>query len=315
VRPSGPRTWKEAKALLDAHTKTVNGEKVIDPAVVENVMRNPDAMRDLKTNDPAAWSAFHNQRQKIYTAHDSELKSWIENNVPEAKGQQVSVETVGHENGVDRDFRAGVIITDPVTKQPKFIEIPKEAWKGKSDRIFSEKTGGPSDPDGAAKWAKDHQQLQTDQHHAEASPDMADQGYVRDPQTGEWRKTQFTSNLELTKHGQSTLVDPEGLGRTYETKVAEAYHAGNKGDAFAQANKAADSLTGVRDGYADQHYGIKEMPPKVKAGIDAIRSVKDGTMTPPQAEAEIKKMGYSDLPDFMEKVSGQFGALKWARKP
>jgi hypothetical protein len=315
MRPSGPKTWQEARALINGSTKTVNGRKVIDPAVVENVMRNPDAMRKLKAEDPAAWATFHEGRQKIYDAHDADLKSWIENNVPEAKGQNIEVRTVGTPTGVDRDFRAGRMITDPVTGQQKFIEIKKEAWKSQSDKIFSEKTGGPSDPAGAAKWAKDHQQLQTDQYHAEASVDMADQGLVQDPRTGEWRKTQFPqSNLELTKHGQSTLIDPEGLGKTYETKVAEAYHAGNKGDAFAQAGKAVKTLEGVRDGYAEQHYGVKELPPKVKAGIDAIKEVEAGTMTPAQAEAKIKEMKLGSLPDFMEKISGQFGAFKWARK-
>jgi hypothetical protein len=315
MRPGGPKTWQEAGALIKANTRTVNGVKVIDPAVIENVMRNPDAMRKLKGEDPTTWAAFHEGRQQIYSAHDAELENWIKDNVTGAKDQSVEVRSVGTANGVDRDLRAGVTITDPVTGQPRFIEIPKEKWQAQSNKIFSQKTGGPGDPAGQAKWAKDHQQLQTDQHHAEASVDMSDQGLVRDPQTGEWRQTQFDkSNLVLTEEGHSQLIDPEGLGRTYETKVAESYHAGNRGDAFAQAGKAVKTLDAVRKGYADQHYGVKEPPPKIKAGTEAIRQVEDGTLTPAEAEAKLKKMGYSDLPDFMEKISGQFGAFKWARQ-
>ncbi len=51
-----------------------------------------------------------------------------------------------------------------------------------------QETGGPTDPKGAAKWAKDHQQLGTDQYHAEASVDMADQRTVKNEQTGKWRR-------------------------------------------------------------------------------------------------------------------------------
>jgi hypothetical protein len=326
LRPEGPRTWQEARGLINANTKTVNGRKVVDPKVVENVMRNPDAMRALKGEDPGLWKTFTDARQQVYDAHDGQLKSWIEANVPEAKGHNVKIETFGTKTGVDRDFRAGVEIIDPSTGEKKFIEIPKEHWQDQSNKIFSAKTGGPGDSAGAAKWAKDHQQLQTDQHHGEASVDMSDQGYVQDPATGEWRKTQFTridehgnvvgdSNLDMTKRGESTLLDPDGVGRTYETKVAEAYHADHPADAYAQANKAVHSLEGVREGYAKQHYGVKELPPKVQAGMDAIKQVADGTMTPAQAEAKLKEMKYADLPDFMEKISGQFGAFKGARKP
>ena len=88
--------------------------------------------------------------------------------------------------------------------------------------------------------------------HSEAGVDLADQGRVLDPAIGEWVQTQVTPNIEMTKHGESTLLDPEGGGRTYETKVADSYHTGATRDAYQQASKAAHTLTEVRSGYMAQ---------------------------------------------------------------
>lgn len=323
---AGPRTPKSrADAMAtDIKNKTAGGKKV-DKATVEQILRDPDAMRELRKNYPEVWKDFHETRQKIYDAHDAKLKDWIKKNVPGAEGKDIDVESFGTKDGVDRDYRAGYVITDPATGTKTFIEIPKERWAGESQKIFAAETGGPTDPKGAAKWSKDHQQLATDQYHAESSVDMADQRRVWNPEggptgkdgkpTGAWEQTQVTPNVDMVKQGRATLLDPDGLGKTYETKVAESYHAGNPLDAFKQADKAVHSLEGVREGYAMQGYGIKELPPKIAEGMQAIKDVQSGKLDPAGAEARIREIGYpGGLPDFMERISSQFAGFKWARK-
>lgn len=314
AKPKGTPAERAASFAEDLAAKTADGGKV-DRATVERVLRDPDAMRELKKRHPDLWKKMHETRAEIYEGHDRQLEQWVRENVPGAEGKQIEVESFGTPDGVDRDYRVGYVTTDPVTGQRRFIELKKEVWASESHRIFAAETGGPTDPKGAAKWAKDHQQLATDQYHGEASVDMADQGSVYNEATGKWEKTQVTPNVEMVKAGKSTLLDPDGLGKTYETKVAEAYHEGNILDAYKQADKAVHSLEGVGDGYAKQGYGVKDPPPRVKAGMDVIKDVQSGRLTPEAAEARLKDLDYSGgLPDFMEKVSGQFASFKWARK-
>ncbi len=312
-KPKGSPAERAATLANDLAAKTADGGKV-DRATVERVLRDPDAMRELKKNRPDLWKKMHETRAEIYEGHDRKLEQWVRDNVPEADGKQIEVESFGTPDGVDRDYRVGYVSTDPVTGQRRFIELKKETWAAESHRIFAGETGGPTDAKGAAKWAKDHQQLATDQYHAEASVDMADQGTIYNEATGKWEKSQITPNVEMVKAGKSTLLDPDGLGKTYETKVSEAYHEGNVLDAYKQADKAVHSLEGVQDGYAKQGYGVKDPPPKVKAGMDVIKDVQSGKLTPEAAEAKLKDLKYDGLPDFMEKVSGQFASFKWVRK-
>ena len=312
--PKGSPAERAASMAKDIAAKTADGGTV-DRATVEYILRDPDAMRELKKSHPDLWKKMHETRAQIYEGHDRQLEQWVAENLPEADGKKIVVESFGTPDGVDRDYRVGYETTDPVTGERSFIELKKEKWAAESQRIFAKETGGPTDPKGAAKWAKDHQQLATDQYHGEASVDMADQRMVRNAKTGTWEKRQVTPNVDLVKAGKATLLDPDGLGKTYETKVAASYHEGNKLDAYKQADKAVHSLEGVGDGYAKQGYGVKDPPPKVKAGIDVIKDVQSGKLTPEAAEARLKDLEYSGgLPDFMEKVSGQFASLKWARK-
>lgn len=84
-------------------------------------------------------------------------------------------------------------------------------------------------------------------------------------------------------------------------QVAEAYHEGNHLDACKQVDKAVHLPEGVREGYAKQGYSMKD--------------VRFGKLKPAEAEACLKELGHNGgLPDFMEKVSGQFASFKWARK-
>ena len=317
-----PRTrWPEG----DAHTRaeamakelaeqTAHG-KAADAGTVDSIMKDPDAMRQLKKEHPELWQEFHKVRNEVYKRHDSELKQWISDNVPEATGKDVVIETFGTKDGVDRDYRAGYVIDDPVTGHKRFIEIPRKEWATQSERIFAENTGGPTDPARAHQWAKDRQQVATDYSHSEASVDMSDQATIWNETTGQWEKTQITSNLEMVEQGHSTLLDPEGLGHTYTTKVMESYAPGNHLDAYRQATKSVDTLDACRDGYRAQDYTVTDLPPKVNDGMEIIRQVDAGDISPDVADARLAELGYDKgLPDFMESVSGQFASLKLSRR-
>ena len=317
-----PRTrWPEGDARTRAEAmarelaeQTADGRPV-DAATVDSIMRDPDAMRDLRRNHPELWQEFHEVRDQIYERHDAELSQWISDNVPEARGRDVVIETVGTRDGVDRDYRAGYVVDDPNLLRRRFIEIPRREWATQSERIFAEGTGGPTDPAGARQWARDHQQLATDYSHAEASVDMSDQATVWNEETGRWERTQVVPNLHLVEHGRSTLLDPEGLGSTYTTKVMESYAPGNHHDAYRQATKAIDTLDACREGYVKQDYTVTGLPPKVDAGMEIIRQVDAGDITPDVADARLAELDYTGgLPDFMKALSGQFASLGHARK-
>jgi hypothetical protein len=309
------RAGKMAEAIKERAAPGEDGRPRVDADTMEKIMRDADGARELKARDPKAWEAYDNARQDLYAAHDAELRSWIAENVPDAAGRHVEVRTVGTPNGVDRDYRAGIVHTDPVTGRETFIEIPSAKWAGESQRIFSGMTGGPGDAPGAAEHARSHQQLQTDYGHSEAGVDLADQGRVLDPQTGRWEQAQITPNIELVKHGESTLIDPEGVGRTYETKVANSYHTGAVRDAYQQAGKAAHTLTEVRSGYMAQDYKLASTPDGIAEGMRIIDRVTSGEIKPAEGDAALRAANLGDgLPDFMERLSGQFAKLKQAHQ-
>ncbi|MBU2603763.1 MAG: hypothetical protein KKA32_16650 [Actinobacteria bacterium] len=313
-KPRPSPTERATSIADDIAAKTADGGSV-DRSTTERVMSDPDAMRELRKNHPEAWKKFNETRSKIYEGHDRKLKEWIENNVPEAAGREIVVDPFGNPEGTDRDYRAGYITTDPVTGQRRFIELKKEKWAGKSAEIFAAETGGPTDPAGAKKWANDRQQLATDAHHAEAPVDMADQAKMYNEKTGQWEKTQITPNADMVKAGRSTLLDPKGYGTSYETKVLASHNQGNTLDAYAQAGKAAHSLEDVRKGYDAQGYEVRDLPSQVDAGLGVIKDVHAGKLDAAGADAKLRSLGYEGgLPELMEKVSGQFESLKWARK-
>jgi hypothetical protein len=297
----------------DIASKTSDG-KPLDVPTVERIMRDPDAMRKLRASNPDAWSKFNETRQKVYKSHDAELREWAKKNLPEGQEHEIAVHTVGHVDGVDRDYRLGYFVKDPKGHN-RFIEIPREKWAGESQRIFSEKTGGPSDPKGAERWTSERQQLQTDYTHEEASIDMADQGTVYDPKTGEWKETRMTPNDQMVKDGHSTLIDPEGYGDTYRTKVMNSYKQGNTLDAFTQADKATGSLDKIRAGYTKQGYAVGDLDPNLMEAGNVIHAAKNGTISVADANAELARLGFTDgLPSVTDAIAKQFADLGSAKK-
>ena len=313
-----------AKRIISA-TKHRNGKPYADPQTVLEIMSDPQATRSLKhpDTDPVVREAFENTRQEIYAEHDRQLKSYVEKNVV-TDGSEVrvaEVRTPGKEStfNTDRDFRVVRKATDPNTGETVWIEVSAKKWKNESHRIFAENTGGPTDsPSAMRAHAEQHQQLGTDRFDAEAPPDMSDQGWVEGPD-GQMHPTQVESQLARTKRGDGPLKDPETLGNAYENKVLKASNEGHQGEAFVQAKKASQDFAEVRGGYEKQGYELKPLDKKTQDGMRIVERIgSEGFDSPDavsKANAELRDAGFEGgLPDYMNRLKGQIGGLKWAKK-
>jgi hypothetical protein len=339
----GPQAPDSASAArIRAATRVgPDGVPMADRATVLATMRDPAAVRALKTASPEVQAAFNNTRNQIYRQHDADVLRDLHGS-PGMEGKRlavVDVRTPGsdrdpfntHKDSVntDRDFRVVEIRRDPATGRTEAIEIDRRRWETSSDRAFAKATGGPANSRADSRqWAKDHQQNATDRYHAEASPDLAMQGYVQDA-SGQWRQAQIKPNIQIVAEGKGTLHDPEALGKTYETKVtnalpkeyatkpAEVARSGKLGEAYVQAGKAVETMTHVRAGYAKQGLGVGDLPPAMRKGMAIVGEGKANFGNPAAVaatDAKLRAAGFTGgLPDFMGKVSGQIEALKWAR--
>ncbi len=288
-------------------------------------MADPEATRSLKhpDTDPVVREAFENTRQEIYAEHDRQLKSYVENNVVTdgSEVRVVEVRTPGKEKSfnTDRDYKVVRESTDPKTGETVWIEVPAKKWKGESHRIFAENTGGPTDsPSAMRAHAERHQQLGTDRFDAEAPPDMWDQGWVEGPD-GRMQQTQVEPQLARTKRGDGPLNDPETLGQAYENKVLKASNEGHQGEAFVQAKKASQDYVEVRDGYEQQGYELKPLDQKTQDGMRIVEKIGTEGFDSPEAVAkadtDLRNAGFEGgLPEYMNRLKGQIGGLKWAKK-
>ena len=323
--PSTSAPESPAAARIRSATKMgPDGIPFADREAVLATMRDPIATRTLKTASPEVQAAFNNTRNQIYREHDAAVLRELRTQ-PDMKGKRLAVVEVRTASAdpdslnTDHDFHVVEVRTDPATGHTEAIEVKQSRWQAISDKAFAKATGGPADnPVAARKYAKDHQQNPSDEFHGEASPDLAMRGYVKDPDTGQWRQAQVRPNIELVKEGKGVLHDPEALGKTYETKVNEAYHLSkeNRGEAYVQAGKAVETMTQVRAGYARQGLTVSQLSPKMRAGMAVVGQGKacfDNPAAVAAADAKLKAAGFrGGLPDFMGKVSGHFEALKWS---
>jgi hypothetical protein len=313
-----------------------DGVPFADRAAVLETMRNPTAVRELKTAPPQVQAAFNNTRNQIYREHDAAVLRELRTR-PDMAGKRlavVDVRTPGSDpNSIntDRDFRVVELHTDPRTGRTEAIEVDRRTWGESSDRAFARATGGPADdPVAARDYARAHQQNATDRYHEEAAPDLARQAYVKDPVTGEFSQHQVRPNIERVAAGETTLHDPQALGKTYETKVVDALprdyasnpagaaQSGRLGEAYVQAGKAIDTMSHVREGYARQGYDVGKLPPDLQRGM-AIVSEGKANFHDPQAvaalDARLRAASFDGgLPAFAKQVSGQIEALKWAKQ-
>ncbi len=330
TKPDAPKPpgkpLSPAEQVRSGIKKGKDGKPYANKADVLEIMTDPQAVRSLKNAPPEVQKAFENTRQLIYEGHDIAVENHVRTKVAGMAGKEIKVMEVrspgsdGTTLNTDRDFRVCYKDVDPKTGKEIWIEVDRRNWEMESNRSFAEATGGPTHPpEAAAKWAKDHQQLPTDLNHPEACADFSDQALIWDEKRGTWTQTQIKSNIEMVRDGTSTLVDPDGLGKMYETKVDDAFKSGQPTtEAFVQADKAVRDLVQCRTGYMSQDYKMPPLPDNLRDGIQIVQRGASDPSNPAAwtaAEAELKQAGFpGGLAEFMGQMRGQFGALGDATK-
>lgn len=326
--PSAPVMSDAARLVQGRMQRAGNGEYYAHPDDVLAIMRDPSMVRALKKAPPELQQAFSNTRESIYRQHDNAVVEFVRQNVKGMKYRMVKVlefRTPGADGAnlnTDRDYRVCYYAgRNPDNGQEMWIEVPRRDWEDFSYGTFAQLTGKPDGtPKENREWAEMHQQLATDRYHPEASPAFTDQKSVWNPKTGKVEKMQVTSNFtRVSKNRQEGLdvADPHALGQMYVVKVADARF---KHEAFVQANKAVKALIELRKSYNVQGRAIGVVPEKMMAGMVAVSNAcaklaADPNCRDPVAIAKAERIlhenGFSGLNDFMQKMSGQFEALKF----
>lgn len=331
ARPSAQTRGRNLADRINSLPDGPDGQKVLPRDMVTEIMRDPDAARELRRLNPKAYEAYTQSRKPIQAEHDARLKKELESRY----GWEVRVETFGTEKGIDRDYRVVREVPDPADPSKRvWTEVPRGMWQNDSYRIFSEQTGGPTGPNNArtrqaqAKHAQDHQQLATDKYHEQACTDMSDQFYVPgpdgrlvqvqrtgpDPRTGEMRPL---SNLDLVESGNGRLHSGKELGDTYRNKVFAPGPDGQPtlgADSLAQARKAAHTLEAVRDGYAKQGFDPGPMDPKLRQGMNILEQGASMKWDPETTNRALQNAGFEGgMKGYMNSIGNHFTKLDSAR--
>lgn len=302
------------KDVMDA-VKTKDGKQYIDLEKVVEIMRDPAQVRTLKNSAPD-WlkKVFDDSRNEIYKKHDADLKKHISDTY-KLDPNDIKIDdfrTPGTEGSfnlnTDRDYR---VLRKVKTNdgQEIWVELQRENWIDKSYEIFGEHTKKPygmSDKE----WAEKHLQRATDRFDAEAGKDYSD--HIFNSDTGEIIKGE--PNIVKVKHGEGTLYDAEGIGKMYQNKVNNALEPGTIPEAYAQAQKAVDSLDKVKKSYIGQDLPVKETPANLKEAMDVIKSAKtDANASPESIEKlnnKLKNLEYKDVGEVAKDIADEFKNLK-----
>lgn len=312
-------TLETINKVKNAIKKDYAGREYVDKKLVIEIMQDPQKVRTLKNHAPMeVQKAFENTRSAIQKAHDQDLIKWIseKEGIPPHHIKVDDFRTPGTEGfrlNTDRDYRVVVRGGKDANGQDIWIEMPTKKWAEKSHEFFGKHTEKPADIS-HADWSRKCQQMPTDKHHVEASIDYSDQGV--DPETG--KPIKVKPNILKVKAGESTLIDPEGLGNMYHEKVNASIRDNNIPEAYAQCKKGVDSLDKVRKGYQKQGYELGKLPDNLKKGMEIIEKAPvDDTATPARLEnlqKQLQSLGFKDVNDFSGKMSGQFKNLGNAKK-
>ena len=299
--------------------KTVNGQEVVDPQKVLEIMRDPAKVRTIeKHGTPEMKRIFERSRNKIYTEHDARLKDFISKtyNLPPDEIQIHDFRTPGkggNSVNTDRDYRVLRKVKGADGRE-HWIELQRRNWQEKSYEIFGEVTDKPDGVD-ATEWAERHQQRATDRFDAEAGKDYSD--HVFNPETGEIEIS--SNNITRVKEGKGTLIDAQETGRMYKNKVGNALKNGTEPEAYAQAKKAVKTLKEVREGYDKQNLEIKDLPGNLQKAMKVIEDAHvDANATPEYMDMvrnKLNQLEYDNIGDVAGDMERSFGDLKEYNAP
>jgi len=299
--------------------KTVNGQEVVDPQKVLEIMRDPAKVRTIeKHGTPQMKEIFERSRNKIYNEHDARLKDYISKtyHLPPDEIQIHDFRTPGKKGtsvNTDRDYRVLRKVKGADGRE-HWIELQRRNWQEKSYEIFGEVTDKPDGVD-ATEWAERHQQRATDRFDAEAGKDYSD--HIYNPETGEIEIS--SNNITRVKEGKGTLIDAQETGRMYKTKVGNALKNGTEPEAYAQAKKAVKTLKEVREGYKKQDLKIKDLPENLQKAMKVIEDAHvDANATPDYMDMmrnKLNQLDYDNIGDVAGDMERSFGDLKEYNAP
>ncbi len=335
---TGPGTSTPHVQKLRGKLKMVNGEPVLPLKDVLATQKSTKNTRDVKNakNAKELQKGFNNTlRKHVYEPHDKKLTEHV-GSMPEYKGKEIRIDDfrtpgAGDDSvNTDRDYRVLVkrTYTSGGKTMSEWVEVPKEKWLNKSQRIFAGETGfkKPSNwkvlsPAEKQRLYQDHfesySQRGTDRADIEASPDYTDQKRLANGAT-----VNIRPNILNVKEGKALLKDPDTLGRMYSEKVNAEIRRGNGAEALAQAAKGAKSILAVRDGYAKQGMSLppmgknKNVAKNLEKALDFISKQKGDSTTDPKAvESQLHALGFKGgLGEVMNRVEAQFVGLKNSKK-
>jgi hypothetical protein len=308
---------------------------------VLEVQKNPHQVRALKQSGSlSSQEAFNNTlRNEVYKPHDQMLLERLRQSSPELADKKLVVHDfrtpgkAANPINTDRDFR--VLMQD---NKGKWVEVPKTKWEQHSNDAFAELTffdkskcpGGMDPAQQKAWWAEQHGHTPTDRAFREAGRDYSDQiadlrsGQRGNLPGGEVGGTGTTRIAELKDIASGKvappsqpikLADPQGLAQQFHEKVAGNLRRGDPFEAIAQAQKGVDTLDSVRKAYGAQNIPAGELPGNLRQAMDLVKGsnlpVNPDAAVLHTLEGKLERLGFSDLGDFSEKLSGQFEGLKW----
>jgi hypothetical protein len=287
----------------------VEGQESLNQKKLLQIMRDEQLTRTIKDHGPPWLKKIYNDsKQKIYDRHDSMLKSEVARkyHIKESDLYVDDFRTPGSDpNNVntDRDYRLmrKMKASDGTVYG---IEISTSNWKSMSESIFSTITKKPAGSITDYEWANAHKQTPTDRFHAEASVDFSDQVF----ENGRW--TQGKCNIQRVLDGKTMLIDPKGLGKMYENKVA---HETNPSEKFAQAKKGVTTFKKVRVQYSKKGLPLDKMPREFLEAMHIVEKAPTNVTATPEVINEINQklnnLGYNGIEGVIQEVSNSLGKL------
>jgi hypothetical protein len=245
---------------------------------------------------------------------------------PGAPAKDPSKLSIDRDVTYERQAYPGELIPDPDTpgmfikaKGDEWVDIPARESSDVYARRFKEAALAKASPEMQAKYkdmppaefAKRYDQTVTDR--------LASDAYGRGPK-----------DLETAVSDPAgSFSDPVGMGKTAEYKANEWYMRAER-EAKTPAEREAFVAEGMRqttkqfgnqvegrlevlnknrgEGSGNPHLRKVEPPPALQLGIDTLRQVDAGTMSPADADAALQRMGMTkesvaqDLGDFLARI-------------
>ena len=308
----------------------LNRQTGTTPAETRQTLKN-----DIqKIYDKTDGKVCNELKQQLRTAdsngnvHEPEVRVKSISNEPKpgAAPKDPSKMSIDRDATFERTAAPGELIPDPETpgmfteaKGGEWVDVPAKKSASVYNKNFKETALEGASPEARAKYANMTPE-QFGKHMDQTVTDrIANDAYGRGPR-----------DLDTAvRNPGGEFSDPSGVAKTSEFKASEWYEKAER-DAKTPAEHETYVAEGMRqttkqfgnqvenrmeilnkfrgEGSANPDLPKVTPPPELKAGIDILRKVADGTSSPATADLELAKLGMTradvsrNLADFMAKI-------------